>query len=183
MCTCSSVLNRNQRHTVSMLSVLRNCSYISYQYQHWRYILISTFIFPRMIAFKLVVLLRLARFHYKNCKNTDFEFSSFLQTYFSLWLILSSAYNSYYIFLYMTTAKINFEKSKYLRNTIDALVYVTFLSMGCTFNVFTEFLLGWRSQILVWDGRRWSQLTDFISHVLRAKLGKEEVNKWYNRHA
>ena len=77
----------------------------------------------------------------------------------------------------MTIAKINFEKSKYLSNTIDAWVYVTFLSMSCTFNVFTEFLLGWRSQIFLSDGRRWSQLTDFNSHVLRAKLGKEEVNR------
>ena len=96
-----------------------------------------------MIAFKLVLLLRLARFHYKNCKNTtdnywDFEFSSFLQTYFSLWLILSSAYKSYYIFLYMTTRKINFEKSKYLRGSLPKSGPLDF----ATKNTFPLFFVG-----------------------------------------
>ena len=49
-----------------------------------------------------------------------FEFNSFFQTCFPLWLILSSAQKSYYNFLYMTTGKINVEKSKRVSNTVDA---------------------------------------------------------------
>ena len=43
-----------------------------------------------------------------------FEFSSFFQTCFALWLILSSAHKRYYKFLYVTTGKINVEKGKWL---------------------------------------------------------------------
>ena len=49
-----------------------------------------------------------------------FEFNSFFQTCFPLWLILSSAQKSYYKFLYMTTSKINVEKSKWVSNIVDA---------------------------------------------------------------
>ena len=49
-----------------------------------------------------------------------FEFNSFFQTCFPLWLNLSSAQKSYYKFLYMATGKINVEKSKWVSNTVDA---------------------------------------------------------------
>ena len=119
--------NRNQRQSINMLSVLRNCPDISYQFLK-RYILISIFIFPWMIAFKLALLIRLARFHCKHCKNT--KQSQISNSLLSSKLI--SLYDSFLAqltradckFLYMTTGKINFEKSKYLSNTIDACLLV-----------------------------------------------------------
>ena len=48
-----------------------------------------------------------------------FEFNSFFQTCFPLWLILSSAQKSYYKSLYMTTGTINVAKSKWVSNTVD----------------------------------------------------------------
>ena len=65
MCTCSSVTEiKDGLSTSYQLQEIVRTSHINIS------ILISIFIFPWMIAFKLVLLLRLVRFHYKNCKNT-----------------------------------------------------------------------------------------------------------------
>ena len=52
--------------------------------------------------------------------HRGFEFNSFFQTCFPLWLILSSAQKSYYKSLYMTTGTINVAKAKWVSNTVDA---------------------------------------------------------------
>ena len=114
MCTFWSVNRNESQQTINMLSVLRNRPHI---------ILVS--------ALKL----HYSSFSYFSCyislgftirtvrtqnNHWGFEFNSFFQTCFPLWLILSSAQKSYYKFLYMTTSKINVEKSKWVSNIVDA---------------------------------------------------------------
>ena len=80
MFTRSSV-NRNERRLINIWSVLRNRSGISYQCQHQRYILIINHYFSLNDRI-LISVICLARFHYKNYKNTKFLF--FLPNIFPL---------------------------------------------------------------------------------------------------
>ena len=120
MCTCSSV-NRNERQTISMLSVLKSRPDIS---THINVSIEGTF------CYLCLFFLEWWPFSYLSCyvslgfairtvrtQNNlgGFEFSSFFQTCFPFILILGSTRKSYYnFFFYITTGKINVEKSKWL---------------------------------------------------------------------
>ena len=103
-CVCSSV-NRNERQTINLLSLLRNRLDISYQCLWY---LSSFFLEWSLFSYfscyvSLGFTIRTVR---AQNNHWGFEFSSFFHTCFPLWLILSSAQKSYYKFLYMTTGKL-----------------------------------------------------------------------------